>query len=130
VRSCIEKRFAGFSVAVKASPCCHLILNHRSQARDDAYSEFGLEESSPDQIRPIVTWIGSGFRRRVGQTEGRMKQGLVDGDVVVKKPPNRVGNTRGRCVRHPHLKRTQVIVSRAKIYRLHSVISPGSSVRR
>jgi hypothetical protein len=59
-----------------------------------------------------------------------MKQDLVGVEVVVEEPPHRVGNTRGRGVGNPHLKCTQVIVCRAKVYGWHSVICPGPSVGR
>ena len=59
-----------------------------------------------------------------------IKEGSGRLDVVVEEPPHRVCHAGGRRVRDPHFESTKVVLSRAKIDRLHAMVSPRAPVVR
>jgi hypothetical protein len=57
-----------------------------------------------------------------------MEKRQVGIHVVLEEPPYRVRNARGRSIGHPDLKRAEVVLSRAEVDGLHTVIGPCASV--
>jgi hypothetical protein len=87
------------------------------------------DKRSPNEVVPIVSRVGSGSRRRVGNAGVRFQECRVWFEIL-KKPPHGVCDPGGRCVRHPDVEGSQVLECRSQVHRFHAMIIPCAAMLR
>jgi hypothetical protein len=67
LRSRREQRFIKAEVSATTGTGGHLVLDDKTQPTNDAHTQLRFKESTTDEVRSIITWVGSSLGWGVGK---------------------------------------------------------------